>query len=911
MGRKSRRAVYDPSIMDRVDAHSNDISPLDPDPLAFHDEPHPLPEDSYETQETEILDPKLHRRYQAKKPAKGRLAFLATLVTAGILAIVVTTAVLVSKNKNSGSGSSTSGSVSNPDTTSGGGGSGSSGGGSGSGSGSGSGGGDGGGTAPGAGPDRVIPPMPVTLAGICLNGFGIYFNGTETGLGRNDTLLRECQLLCQQGECCNMPPNFDFSCVKNPDNDDTCANYRQACGVLAIHENDNEVLDDPVEIPVPPENLDALCAINQLVDSAGRTSCANACGPAACCYHPDANSCAITNANDCALYAPCQNLVAAASVSDQLTAEIRRACDLEYTVTQQGRMKCRNVCKLGSCCYMGNDGCGKVTSDPNFCAVQYKPCQVLYDGTLDKLEGDNYQSPGQPDEEGQDDFMDDDTNYIVDDKQQEDDGMDDDDFVDDAYANTDGDVNPWGIVQGENGRPKLPPVADLEEECDTETIQDPAKAQNCMKRCKQAQCCLFEASLPQSCLAGNKAKCMEYQRWCGALFGDEDQVEGDLSITAPSSLPQLCSAASLATEDGMDACQQACQVATCCFSWEADTQCRDDTDCPSYAPCLNLQTMAQDNGQVEDAVAEICTEQSVKTFDGHQACADVCMSHVCCWAANQPFCTNPVNQTCGLYDGCKYLRQGQDFSNPVDNSMVHAILPAPPENLTDVCSLANFGDAEAKAQCQSICKVSDCCDLPENLQGSCLKGNHLNCLRYHRACSTLVVEEDNNSITVTEAPPDLVAWCSAESLGTEFGLGKCKEECNPYQCCWSDATGIVPCRTQANCEGYNPCMGLNAADTVDTTIENEVNATCTEASVQTPKGLAVCQQVCLDHRCCWDVYDDAVEKCFGNEACAQYSACTMAHKDTETDDTYAGEGDGFYDGSANGGDRKARKWLRK
>jgi hypothetical protein len=369
----------------------------------------------------------------------------ALLLTAGILAIVIpTTVVLVRRNESSnGNGSSTSGSVSSsPDTSTGGEGGG--GGGSNSSTGGGStswGGGSsgGGGNASGAGPDRgVLPPVPVALASICLDGFGIYFNGTPTGLETNDTLVKQCQILCQKGECCHLPANFDASCARNPANDDTCANYRQACGVLSVPSG-GAIVDDPVRIPAPPENLDELCAINQMIRSSGRSSCAIACGPAACCYQDGhSSSCLLSNAADCALYQSCQNLQATATLSDQLAADIRQVCDAEHTTTKQGRMKCRNVCKLGTCCYVGNRGCGTVNPDPNFCAVQYQPCHVLYDGSLPRLANDTYDSPGLPDSAGQDDYMDDD-NYVVDDQEPggragQDDTLDDDDFVDDAYA---------------------------------------------------------------------------------------------------------------------------------------------------------------------------------------------------------------------------------------------------------------------------------------------------------------------------------------------------------------------------------------------------------------------------------------------------------------------------------------------
>jgi hypothetical protein len=580
-------------------------------------------------------------------------------------------------------------------------------------------------------------------------------------------------------------------------------------------------------------------------------------------------------------------------------------------------MKCRDVCKLGKCCFVGNDRCGAITDDPKFCGKQYKPCSVLYDGTLPSLPPSPSNGGNDGDGNGaNDDYLDDD-NYLYDDSDPRDHGggngtddyYDDDDFVDDTYAT--GGENAWGVETDANGHPLLPDVSHLASDCDPKAINTNATAANtCLKRCKQAQCCLFESSLPQSCLAGNNAKCMEYQRWCGALFGNEDQTTTTVQ-EAPANLPSLCSQTSLATSEGMAECQKYCEPGKCCFSWESAEQCRTDTDCPSYAPCLNLKSLSQNHPTVQNSVNQACNANSVTTYDGYQACQQLCMSHVCCWAAEQSFCTADVNSTCPDYEGCKYLRIGANPSAPVNNT-VYKDLPSPPSNLTEVCVAANGGNANAATECQKYCDLAECCDLPENLEGSCLKGNHLSCLRYHRGCAARQYgnEDTTSGITVTKAPLDLVAWCSVESLGTAYGMGKCQEECGAFPCCWTDSAE-GSCHTQENCNGYAPCYQLRAGNSTNSAITNAVKEKCDAESIKTPEGLAVCQQVCLQHKCCWDVYDDKIEQCFGETACEQYSACTAALQQTVTDD-YVYEGKDFLTNStedSGGRDRQIRQRL--
>jgi len=138
MGRKARRTVYDPSIMDRVDINSERSSfVVSQDPL---ESPPPAPslsagrgltvgEDYYDNdyddydagngngnsiysvppvvemdEHQEILDPRLHKIQQGKRADKCRRRCLISILLAGLLAIIVTASVIGARNRQRAAG---------------------------------------------------------------------------------------------------------------------------------------------------------------------------------------------------------------------------------------------------------------------------------------------------------------------------------------------------------------------------------------------------------------------------------------------------------------------------------------------------------------------------------------------------------------------------------------------------------------------------------------------------------------------------------------------------------------------------------------------------------------------------------------------------------------------------------------
>ena len=850
MGKKSRRAVYDPSIMDRVD----DIQPLDPDPLAFGETDLSMPEDSYETQETEILDPKLHRT----GPSKNRTRFicLSAIVTAGLIAIIVTVSVIVAKNNQS------KGSSSNPNSQ----------------------------QQPEAGPDGIVPtrniaPVPSNLESSCVQGYNNR-NSDPTG-------YQACIQACQVAECCNLPSNFELSCLKG--NEETCLDYHQACHVLTLDAAGIDQVQVSSEIvPPAPADLPQLCAVRNLTTNAGIRNCATECLPYECCYETGVVNCQAANPTTCDTYAPCLNLRAIDAMNGNMEQEVAQSCEPSYAATLQGRLDCRKTCKLAQCCFTGNKQCGD-DHPADFCTVQYKPCEVLYDGSLPHLEiGDDDTLPGNGED---DDYYYDDAYYdddeILNGTTQNDDGVTDDDVViDDTVA--------FGTDQEYDDameHPTLPnPPADIATTCDPTTVAtNKVQAMQCREVCKKAQCCLFEAQLPQSCLLGNNLKCMEYQRHCGAIFGNPDESTYDVQ-TAPPDISQVCSPVSLATEQGMEKCQNTCTPAQCCYDWSV-ASCGTDKDCASFAPCLNLQAMTQNHDSVEEVVDKLCTPEEVVKKENRAECLSVCLQHTCCWDNYGEPCPPEIEGSCRYYTGCKFLHNNS--SNP---AIPIVPLDAAPKNLQDLCAQSDTTD------CKTYCNKATCCEIPQYLEGSCLYGNHDKCLRYALGCSVLTIGDgENATVQVNEAPPDLIPYCSVESLANSYGRQKCQELCDPAKCCWSlDLEVGESCRDQSNCLGYSPCMILRSGFTendenTDYGIEEDVSKTCTNALISTPQGMAACQAVCSQHTCCWDVLDDATEMCWGNTTCAQYDACSIL-LDVGGDD---------YADDPNGGDRtrKERRGL--
>lgn len=160
------------------------------------------------------------------------------------------------------------------------------------------------------------------------------------------------------------------------------------------------------------------------------------------------------------------------------------------------------------------------------------------------------------------------------------------------------------------------------------------------------------------------------------------------------------------------------------------------------------------------------------------------------------------------------------------------------------------------AACKEACSKFACCNLPENLESSCLQGNHISCLEVHKECSILntgTAHVDVTAFALPPAPKNLFEICSVNSLATGRGLRRCRTVCSAATCCFSNdlSDGELSCRDVEQCRGYASCLNLEAGKAINQKIQDEVAAKCTTDQVETVGGAAICRSVCQQHTCCW------------------------------------------------------------
>ena len=834
MGRKSRRSVYDPSIIDRLasDADSSTAASNEVDPLAlsesqpYHDDPNfsvarPYSDDPYSAHfepehqaHQEILDPKLHGLN--KKNTRGRRRCLIALVCAGVLAIIVTVAVIASRGNGGGSGSSKS-------------------------------------------KRATLPPITIDLMQTCKDG-------------RTDTNAHQtCREWCEKAQCCEYSTNFDLSCLKG--NENLCMDYAAACYILPDTWDyaDDDDYQVPQEIPEAPHDLKQFCKVNKLTGDAASVLCGNFCEPYRCCYDTAVPSC--QHNSNCKGYSPCLHHKASKKVDEDVVDEIEEACVEVDLLQQDERDRCANKCKNAACCFLGDGDCRE--KNRNFCTM-YEPCAVIFNEDLGEAADDDALD---------DDRYDGDYNSADDDVVDVGDFLDKDDLddADDDNADDDDYVNPVDQFNGEQTiLPPLPP--DIQEVCSEEYVDDDDSFDECKGICDRADCCNLPERQPQSCLHGNHLLCLEYKRNCAAVNGvtiDNSSIPPpDPDLDDDDAFYDICSAQSLATPHGLEACVNHCEPARCCWADGADS-CMNNEECDDYAPCFSLNANEADDDYVQNTIEsnlnQYCTVDQIGTAEGRAACESVCLQHTCCRDGTCGANANMGN-SCSMFSGCTILDTQKHPSADV--------LAPPPTTLSTVCDEAKAGDSTAMAQCKQECAAANCCSVSGNLPGSCVNDHHQECQMWHKECAVLKhggAAQNTNEASVPQASNQLEMLCSQNSLSTNHGRKKCRDECAKGNCCWNlDLNpGEQSCHDLAVCASYSACQRLAAADNTNAenaptnAVTSAVEGNCDLKLLRHHQGLEMCRTVCYQHQCCWD----GSSTCdYDSNVCRDYMGCKVLLK---------------------------------
>ena len=395
-----------------------------------------------------------------------------------------------------------------------------------------------------------IPPLPSGIYGDC-----------SSGIGHSILDKAKCQADCDAAKCCN---EKILECkVTNPE---MCGVYYEHCGPLWG--------DNPLEILLPPANLQLICGPLSISTKAGRSSCEDACEAASCCSEP-IEACTVTNPEVCGQYMPCAVLYQETTeefdnsiMVPYPTDDLLERCSEEELTTTAGFNGCKEICDWSNCCNMPITECRVL--NPEVCE-QYTPCTSLYKKeSLDTLAGTTVVIPPAPD----------DINTIC------------------------------------------------------HSLTSVANFIQCEDMCNAATCC--EIVTQNECEASNPSECDDYYS-CSNLIDLWEDPNATTLLTVAEEVEDACSPPKLATYQGQSHCQNLCKNRMCCFSHNIESPCVSGEECVAFAACNNLinygyhpgsEDVGGLNGDPKSSavLANTCTPDAMKTVAGINECHNMCVS---------------------------------------------------------------------------------------------------------------------------------------------------------------------------------------------------------------------------------------------------------------------------------------------
>lgn len=448
--------------------------------------------------------------------------------------------------------------------------------------------------------------------------------------------------------------------------------------------------------------------------------------------------------------------------------------------------------------------------------------------------------------------------------------------------------------------PLPPPPQNLSSLCAFSAIQDNHMVTDvanneglylsCLQACEVADCCDYPPELELSCLQGNEEVCMAYHKDCGNLLATA--VQSNTTIKpAPPEVADFCSPSSLATNVGIRSCARYCLPVECC--WEQGVaSCTSNPNCAGYSPCLHLRASDEAVMSIEEIVAEKCASNMLQNTSGIIECQAACEPAKCCY--DTTICPEKLDTSfCGAYDGCVVLYDGTvstqalTQASTISEASAATIAwnnatnfpdqpPDLPPGISVACDAAFINDDSHLTTCEDDCAGAACCKFPVGQNKSCLVGFRKQCYKYNMYCSVLdgsLVANPNPDAVQNIDMGDVEDACNINSLSTTAGYQLCERYCNASSCCWSD-TVELHCRDNQLCEKYSACLNFKALTHVNPAIKDAVDQICTATRIATPAGRAMCDQLCSQHKCCYNATATACP--FEDPAiCNQYSSCSV------------------------------------
>ena len=445
--------------------------------------------------------------------------------------------------------------------------------------------------------DLHISPPPANLDAICSD------SSLETPAGYLD-----CLSTCHHGSCCvslrsaQFGGEGEFGSTSVPSIQNCRDSHADICDAyepcLKLWEAGHT---DPVQI------VKDVCTKKSVATKDGRDQCESLCRARSCCFSADDRNCRVDNKNWCEEYSACEVLIDERLSTNEISSgghsePKNDECDQSKITTSISLLMCEESCMAAACpCFWDLSSgwnCNAIsTSDVTNCK-EWEYCRPLLENLVEDEGGakndknnailqsisaackkENIQSS-----KGKEECFE-----LCEDHMCCFEGCKDNAECG-LYANC------WNLLDTSDSStdafddgPKLrPPPDNLEELCDSSTLDVGLRLTQCKEACAIGQCCM---GIGFSCQTNIKY-CLQFAA-CDVIWEPElySPIGGVPESNKEVPISVTCAADSLKSPRGQDACEEACSKWSCC--WDKNENCFDENPsvCVEYMVCPDARRL--------------------------------------------------------------------------------------------------------------------------------------------------------------------------------------------------------------------------------------------------------------------------------------------------------------------------------
>ena len=306
--------------------------------------------------------------------------------------------------------------------------------------------------------------------------------------------------------------------------------------------------------------------------------------------------------------------------------------------------------------------------------------------------------------------------------------------------------------------------------------------------------------------------------------------------------------------------------------------------------------------KLSENVFQSCSERSLQTTPGRDACLSLCHGHYCCFEKEAKFggCVSAKNSYCFAYAACESVIEDFMMTN-VNSVSAKGLLPGQgialnsldAKLLQDTCSKESVATLDGIRDCNAFCQHHLCCF--SGIAGESCLGEHAGECQAYGACRTLVdpvlSEDATPGVTGGDTAGDAQGGTSdggdakdaqstanagdAQGGTSDGGVGAGSD---------SQSAADEPAGGVADGPGYDGEEGEHHEQPVSadagkkiSAIASAVQAVCGLDSPGDDSWVTACHALCANYLCCFSTAGTTsnCRDALGDAACDAYQGCTV------------------------------------